>query len=318
VATRDDLEAALRTNPDRDTLSVYADLLQNAGDPRGELIALELHKGPERYNLLLNWLAAELRPFPHTGLHVTATWVERWLNEPLGDFTRGIFAIDHAPQLRQLLDAVSSRPRLWLTRIHVSCDQDKTEPIALDEALVRATPNLVDLEVHGRVDLTRFAHPNVKTLRRMMGLDAVAASELILPVELPAVTHLALGLDPWPENVSEQLVTCEHLPALASLDVGDNEPYTPSLGSRSFPTFRWLLALAAARRLTKLRVPSVRTAEAANVLAELLGASPVTITIARAYSRCDFARDLSPRISVPEPFPWWPPDWREDYKQFVV
>ncbi|HEY5935628.1 MAG TPA: hypothetical protein VIU61_13355, partial [Kofleriaceae bacterium] len=39
---REDLEANLAASFDRDTLAVYADFLQSIGDPRGELIALDL------------------------------------------------------------------------------------------------------------------------------------------------------------------------------------------------------------------------------------------------------------------------------------
>jgi uncharacterized protein (TIGR02996 family) len=41
----DELEAVLHEPYDDDTLAVHADELQRAGDPRGELIALDLHGG---------------------------------------------------------------------------------------------------------------------------------------------------------------------------------------------------------------------------------------------------------------------------------
>jgi uncharacterized protein (TIGR02996 family) len=44
VTARSDLEAMLRASPDDDTLMIYADALIAEGDPRGELIALELRR----------------------------------------------------------------------------------------------------------------------------------------------------------------------------------------------------------------------------------------------------------------------------------
>src|SRR5438552_7266092 len=42
VETLDELEATLRARWDRETLAVYGDHLMSAGDPRGELVALDL------------------------------------------------------------------------------------------------------------------------------------------------------------------------------------------------------------------------------------------------------------------------------------
>src|SRR5436190_21372831 len=45
----DELEAALLARWDRATLLVYADALQAAGDPRGELIALDVERAAKGY-----------------------------------------------------------------------------------------------------------------------------------------------------------------------------------------------------------------------------------------------------------------------------
>ncbi len=42
---RDDLEEGLHGGLDRDQLAVYADELQRLGDPRGELITIDLYAG---------------------------------------------------------------------------------------------------------------------------------------------------------------------------------------------------------------------------------------------------------------------------------
>src|SRR5205809_526335 len=67
-ASREELEASLRGRPDDATLAVYADVLQAQGDPRGELIALELTppqmstNGIEvrRGQLLAKWLGDDV------------------------------------------------------------------------------------------------------------------------------------------------------------------------------------------------------------------------------------------------------------------
>ena len=41
-AARDQLEASLRARWDRETLAVYADHLEAIGEPRGELISIDL------------------------------------------------------------------------------------------------------------------------------------------------------------------------------------------------------------------------------------------------------------------------------------
>ena len=63
MSTRDQLEASLRARCDHDTLAVYADFLQAHGDPRGELIALDLNGASSsvdvekrRGQLLKRWL----------------------------------------------------------------------------------------------------------------------------------------------------------------------------------------------------------------------------------------------------------------------
>src|SRR5882724_9755150 len=68
------LEAALAVSWDRETLAVYADHLMSEGDPRGELIVLDLELAtrstPElvarRASLLSGWLGRLVPSDPHT------------------------------------------------------------------------------------------------------------------------------------------------------------------------------------------------------------------------------------------------------------
>src|SRR4051812_12376701 len=66
VETRDQLEETLRETFSREDLAVYADLLLTDGDPRGELIALDLDPQPRsawyerRRAAMTAWLGAKL------------------------------------------------------------------------------------------------------------------------------------------------------------------------------------------------------------------------------------------------------------------
>jgi hypothetical protein len=66
LSTRHELEQALRTAWSAETLAVYGDHLQRLGDPRGELVALDLAPVPEddawrarRHELVVAWLGEE-------------------------------------------------------------------------------------------------------------------------------------------------------------------------------------------------------------------------------------------------------------------
>ncbi len=168
-----ELERALAESWDLDTLAVYADHLQQRGDPRGELMALDLRPAPEdkawkaqRQALLVAWLGEELAAraghlVQHGFIH--AARQDRFhppdlLDGPLGGLVRSctLRAEDTT------LERFASRPRPWLTGLTL----DNLSSIALRDtardALIAATPNLQELLLLRRPAFDTFMHPSLR------------------------------------------------------------------------------------------------------------------------------------------------------------
>jgi hypothetical protein len=319
VGHREDLEAALRASPDLDTMAVYADVLEAAGDPRGELMAIVLaDRAPDRVAGLVTWLTAELAQRaggvadPH--LFVTGAGDLPWLASPLGEFVRGIAMMARVEQCRRVVAAVASRPRPWFRLLRLTSGFGVCE---LPDVLAAATPHLEELDLTGGVELTELVHPSVHTLRLSVSSTEGAAS-LLRPYYLPAVTHLDLELSPWPNNVRSQHLVCDHLPALTSLDLSRTEPTYGAMqrGFNRFDALAWLRDVPLRHRLETVKLPAIRTQRAADHVEAILAEVPgLTATAARAYSRCSFGAGLA-RLTLPEPWPWPPadtiPEARED------
>ncbi len=306
---RTELEALLRDAPDDDTLLIYADALMSDGDPRGELIALELRR-PERKELLYRWLRSHLQLEPG-GDHLFVC-DERWipfLREPIGEFCRGVAATVRIEKAKQIVDAIVERPRLYMTRFKLYAGFDG--PLVLDERHVAAMPNLVELELDGDFDLRKFRHPRVKKLARkswsLNGLRSWA-----WPLDLPICEELEVDARPWSSQVDPATVTFAGLPALRVLDVSACEPefLAQKTERTNLDVFRWLNGLPFVTRLQRLRVPSVRTPDAAKHLAALIKRAPaLEIEVARTYSRCAAGLELaSDKVRFGPPWPWLPRD----------
>jgi hypothetical protein len=133
MTTRADLEAALAANFDRAHLAVYGDYLLSIGDPRGELIAIDLHDGDEERKLavLWHWLGDEVAghilcfgtfEFGFLELRVTAQLRDAL---PLaldwaGEFLYSLAIDDDADGMQEVLAMVASAPRPWLHRLDLS------------------------------------------------------------------------------------------------------------------------------------------------------------------------------------------------------
>jgi hypothetical protein len=165
--------------------------MMSEGDPRGELIALELRR-PERWALLTRWLASHLRLEPGGDhLFVVSEHVD-WLDTPIGEFCRGISISQRIEDARKIVAAVAKRPRPWLTRIKIMAGFGT---LVLDDALRAAVPNLHELELIGAHDLRDFVHPTLQKLRRSVQ-SLEGGNELALAMYLPGVTHCTLELEP--------------------------------------------------------------------------------------------------------------------------
>ena len=298
------LEAQLRVTADRDSLAIYADVLMAEGDPRGELIALELQR-PERWPLLARWLASHLKVEPGGDhLHVTSKDYLSWLDEPIGEFCRGVSLLARIEDTQKAVAAIARRPRLWVTRIKL---QPGFGTLVLDEAFAAAVPNLVELEAIGGFDLRRFRHPTLSRLIRSIN-SLEGGESLELPMNLPAVTHCTLNLDPWKKEWHADRITLAGLPALRTLDLSPSDP--TNWGNRPkftrLDVFEWVRYLPVLPRLRSLVLPAVRSKKAAKHVAAIAEDHPaLAIHVAQTYSRYMFA--LPPRVTAAAPWPF-PPD----------
>jgi len=178
-----ELEHSLRASWSTDTLAVYADHLMSLGDPRGELIALDLHPVDEpawharRHALLDAWLGPA-HPWGHLVQHgfiheVRAGHPRRELFDgPLGAVIRGFStwgtAYPIGRPLRHLvllsLEHLVAQPRPWLTRLAIEYDGNERCSDALTRAVIAATPNLVELYSVGQRVFYSFHHPALQRL----------------------------------------------------------------------------------------------------------------------------------------------------------
>ena len=206
-----------------------------------------------------------------------------------------------------MVERLAAKPRPFCTRIKLT---PGFGTLKLPRSLADALPSLVELELGGGVDLSEFAHPRVRRLRRSFESMEGHAS-LTLPMYLPAVEHVTLSLQLWQRKLDAAKVTLEQLPALRTLDVAESEPQVIPHRYRKthvvLDVFEWLRDLPLLPRLRTLRVPSVRDKRAAKHLAAIAKRAPHTaIEVVRVYSRCAFGGELAPRITFPQPWPWVP------------
>ncbi len=188
VAIRDDLEEALLACWNVDDLAVYADHLLAEGDPRGELIALDLQPDEtsgewraRRQAVLRAWLGGDLAARAHAvvrhgfvhalddGKGAAGALTGPLLDSPAGAYVRSFTTRGPATRGRASLQRLAARPRPHLTRLRIAIRSGAAgrEPAISGqaaEALIAATPRLVELEVGGRRVLGSFHHPALRRL----------------------------------------------------------------------------------------------------------------------------------------------------------
>jgi uncharacterized protein (TIGR02996 family) len=179
VSNRESLEAALRADFSRDHLAVYADALQEEGDPRGELIAIDLRIADyglvdeltaRRAQLLSTLLGATTaahfiryhkQPFQFGFGDVRIDSVggagllaERaLLTGSLGEYLRHVSIRGGEKHIRSGVGTLVRRTHLWLRTLHVhysTTASRRTESIVSARQtwqLIEATPALESLKV---------------------------------------------------------------------------------------------------------------------------------------------------------------------------
>ena len=337
MSTRDELEATLRARPDDHTLLVYADLLQAQGDPRGELIALDLRppgmsmQGIEkrRGQLLRSWLGDdfELQWDPEQQLwyagELTSTYatfdcgfvdlfvtdedftsdlvVPKLLDAPAGEYLRRLSLSGPTAMLEPLLETLVARPRPWLQHLALSRPNESTLLVdaALGTKLAAATPNLEVLDLLGHHLLDRFTHPHLREL----GITGCESIDLAAGAPLPSLRSLDFAFDadrPTPRG----LFAPERVPALRRLCFSREEPGATQL-------FAALGTLGVAAQLTQLVLPSIRSPRDHALVQAGIDRMPMLreVEIARAYACLGPIGELRhtwARVKVPPPCPWPP------------
>lgn len=331
MTTEAELERELATAWSRDLLAVYADHLQTLGDPRGELIAIDLAGRPaasegRRAQLVETWLAD--LPTARDAASVDHGFLALELRNP--DALATVLASRFGPHVRTLTvtgpgDVIGEAvvriadhhlPLLERLVLNHGGDVPRTplvaEPTA--ERLVAATPYLARLEINGRRVFGQLVHPRVTALV-VSGFDALASLSgrgTALPIDtLDFAFHRTSLLDHLPppaDPLVRALLPAERLPRLRRLDLSRNEPggHPPHhLGGQIDP-FGWLRRTKLAL-LTHLRLPSLRSeAQLAELEAALVHMpNLVDVALARAYAD---SPDPPPPVIAPPRRPWPPRD----------
>jgi hypothetical protein len=176
VYTLERLETALLSRWGREEMTVYADYLQSIGDPRGEVIAIDLVNldtvdetdwRTRRHDVISAWLgedlATKLGGLIFQGFVQEAASDETLLASPAGDFVRASRLGNDLSVLARLV----SRPRRWLTRLAITAEPERGPLIdaAMTDKLVAATPRLDELVLRGRGILKGLSHPNARHIR---------------------------------------------------------------------------------------------------------------------------------------------------------
>jgi hypothetical protein len=282
-STLAELEAACVAGWDREQLAVYADALQAANDPRGELIAIDLHAeanrattalDERRKQLLVEWLGEdvaaavrcvwgflELRPSYDTP--EDPDLLAKLLGGPGGAYLRGLELWGSASFIESTLLLVALNPRLRLAGLAIhQTPGRRSHALAgkLAADLIRATPALETLVLRGSKVFGAFSHPKLRRVR-VAGWDALGSLAGIggpLPAleELDFATSSEFVLNAY--GIAELDRLLRGVPALRRLDLSRNEP-SDQPWARTVDLFKFLRELALKRKLTHLRVPSLRT-----------------------------------------------------------
>jgi len=285
----DQLEAALAADFSRENLQVYGDALQAMGDPRGHLIAIDLHIAQHgsnhdlqyrRRQRLREWLELSHAVDPTKGPwraikfafgfveDLRAELAEQVLESPAGRFVRGISLSSRMPLMSAVLRELGRAPRPWLDRLTIVSRSHNappaavwsTQPPMLEQAaipsVIAATPRLRLLELAGNRLLRAFPHPNVSRLR-IDGIDAFLPILEAAPA-MPSVRELELTFAHAPdahvlmEGPWPELLPAESFPALTRLDLSEN--WTRATTDTQIGVFDVLPTLGVRNQLEELRL----------------------------------------------------------------
>lgn len=327
-----DVDHQLITSWSADDLAVYADRLIEDGDPRGDLIALDLNGGlgrewhRARFAAIEAWLGRDLAekaaPFLRYGFLEDVgddDLSAELLASPAGDYVRTFRSQNDVKTVQESIERLVSRPRPWLAELTIHLWSDpitnlpRIDPELADQ-LVAATPRLTTLDLSGKIVLERFAHPAVRTVK-LSGADALRE------VAFPAATELDLAFHRVhrPDRSKTERIVLEPaaLPKLMRLDVSRNEPgrVAPHSLRGDADLFELLRAhQPLLDQLEHLVLPSLPDEPSIGKTAELLSRMPklVGARVARAYRGTAYQKALDRlarlRVELPVQRPWPHPE----------
>lgn len=256
----------------RALFAVYADELQELGDPRGELISFDLLRTPttedrDRFDALAAAWLGPLSTHPNIRVKYGLVGVSITDTEPklLADFlaTRGgaylssVAIFGDVFTVRTAIATLAAEVRPWLGALRIVVPSPplgatRAKPMIepdLAAQLVEATPALYSLAISGRNLLRDFPHP---TLRRVVADNQEDLGPILAGAPLPAVTELDLAVS----AIGAGMLPTDAWPALRVLDL-----------SRNGSSIMRLLQFCGVRdQLTHVRLPAIRTQEDRDLL----------------------------------------------------
>lgn len=301
---------------------VYADALIARGDPRGELIALDLHAAQhgetaelaqQRRARAAAWLGPEQRFGEVRFGMLERVTISSERKRPAAGFVAELFASPAAPYLRSVqIDAspkqvaaalalLATRPLPWLRRLAITQESRGPVPRATLEAFAGAAPHLEELSLEGPRVVATPVHPNVRALR-IVGGDALVVGA----AAMPSVTEIDLVFDrycaPAKRLAFAALLNPRLFPALERLDLS-HSPGTEWAGS----LFAFIHAIESFERIVQLRIPALASDLDAHAAHALLERHPrLEIAVAGMHRRSVPDGAHHPRLRVPATRPWPP------------
>lgn len=314
----EEIEDALHDSFDHDHLAIYADELQRRGDPRGELIALDLRADERGGDVnetgeLVGELAVRRRELirellgPIASVHPLVRCrfgfvdlmfalrdemrsgslqaFDAALSGPLGRYVRDVTLNGDGMRLRDLMISLGKQPRPFLTRLalqgpHQFHYVDLAREVA--ERAVEMMPRLERLEANGRRCIPAVRFPTVRSVTTHC-YDAIiplCKSEGQEPC-FPNVIEANIRLG-WTLQAHqlESLLPPHELPKLRDLDV--SRCIEPVGDAGGYDVFRYLRIMAIAPQIERLRVPALERLDQANNLQATIDRMPDLVEVAIA------------------------------------
>lgn len=279
--SREEMQNELRA-----LLAVYSDLLQELGDPRGELVALDLLRTPTTDDharfaaLCADWLGP-LAKHPNVkaryglvGVSITDTddqLLSQFLATRGAPYLSSVAIFGDVSTVRSTLATLAAEVRPWLGALRIVVPSPPLGttmatpivPIELAAQLVEATPALYTLATGARALLREFSHPALRRLVTDSHEDIGAILGTGAP--MPAVVELDLATT----AIGSGMLPAHHWPALRRLDLSRNDS----------AVLRLLRACGVRHQLTHVRLPELRTQEARDLLAAARAEMPALVTL---------------------------------------